>query len=356
MEIKKQKKVLTYLVVAISILLVIAFISVRPFSTTNISDVLTLQPIDPNPDLDGNVFLEWNEVYDANQYFVQMKKDAGEWGTIKNTQDFSFTKTGLTDGVYEFKVAAWHMTFLRIDFITWSNIESVTIDIPEPVPDAPILDDITPSVSYDGKISLDWEDVSGADRYVVFRKMGDGFYDILGNPITTNYYDDLVSDNGVYSYKVKAGNIYDKWSDFSNEASVTVQIPSIPEQPHMNQPTYEIIGDTIRVCIDWDEVDCNSYNLYRSIDGGSYNLIKDGLVSTSYFEDLTRVGMYAYKVSAVNDLGESEQSVCVTIEITEDGEPPEEPDEPDDYTLLYILLGVLAILIVPVVILIKKKK
>ena len=228
-------------------------------------------------------------------------------------------------------------------------------DPSEDPPDAPILNTIIPKPSIDGKICLRWDSVSNADRYAVYRKLDEGSYKLLGDPITINHYDDLVLDNGVYRYKLKAGNINSDYSDYSNEEDITVQMPSVPEQPYMNQLTYEIIGNTIEVYIDWEEVDCDSYKVYRSIDYGDYVTIVDGLTITSYSEVLIEVGVYMYKVSAINMFGESELSVFVSIEITEDG-VPDEPDEPVDYIMLYILLIVLGVLVVPTIVLKNYKK
>lgn len=327
-------------------------ISVVPFSATNISDVLTLQPIDPEIDHDGNIFLEWNEVYDANQYFVKMRKDAGDWEVTKMTQSFSFTKTGLTDGAYEFEIEAWHMTFIKIELVTSSNIEQVTVFI-FTVPDTPVLE-IIESPNIDGEISLEWDVVPDALYYKVYKSIDGVNYDVIYPIIEENYYNDLVYIDGTYSYKIKAGNDVGT-SDFSNIVSVTVQLPRIPDVPLMNELTYEIIEDTTRVCIDWEEVDCDSYNLYKSIDGGDYELIEEGLTSTSYSEVLTEDGLYIYGVSAVNIFGESGLSDPTSIIITEDG-GVEPPAEADDYTMLYILLGILVALVIPIVILVKRKK
>lgn len=225
---------------------------------------------------------------------------------------------------------------------------------PHEIPDCPVLCITVNSPSTDGEIVLEWDLVSNAGDYGVYRSKNDGSFDFL-EKIDENYYDDLVLESGDYSYKIKAGNEAGI-SDFSNEVSIVVQLEGIPEAPFMNQLTYEIIGDTIKIYLDWEEVFCDSYTVYRSIGSAEYEPLEDGLTSTSYTEVLIEVGVYSYKVSAVNMFGESERSAYVSIEITEDG-VPDEPPEPDDYTVITIVvILVLAVLSIPTVILVKKKK
>ena len=229
---------------------------------------------------------------------------------------------------------------------------------PEPLPDTdplvePVLKMIS-SPSFTGEIDISWSSVSDADDYGVYRSDDGVSYDYLGI-VDTNSYDDSIAEDGTYYYKVKAGN-EGGYSGFSNIKKVTVDIPDVPDVPEAYKITYEIVDSGISITVSWSEVICETYNLYRAIvsdtkDTG-YELIEEDITSTSYSVVLTNdIAKYFYKVSAVNDLGESEQSNPTTINITDEG-----VDEPDDYTWLYVLLGVLGVAVVPVVILTRKKK
>ena len=358
---KKQKGILAILVLITSTLVVVGIVSVVPWyfpydDYTSVPSAPELDEIIPNVDTDGIISLSWS-VSDRAWYYNIFRR-FGSIETIIKTMVIvnSFVdSTTKEEGTYIYRIEAEN----NVGKVQ-SNEKTVIIDLPElppvpPVPDAPILRLMVNGPNTDGEIKLEWDLVSGATMYTIYR-WKDGLNEkILNQDFSENYYDDLVSSNGVYSYKVKAGNIEKEYSEYSNEVSITVQMAGVPDVPVMNQLEYEIINYTIKVYIDWDAVDCDSYVLYRSFNGEIYKPV-EGILSTSstiYAEILTEAGTYVYKVSAVNTYGGSGLSNSVTIEVTKDGgvAPP-----PTDYTTLYILLGFLVVLIVPVVILVKRKK
>jgi predicted phage tail protein len=260
-----------------------------------------LQSIAPSPNTDGSVYLHWNVITDADGYELWMSKDGGSWESIATTTSIAFSKTGLTNGNYQFKVRAYNSA----GYSAFSSTRSVTKD--------------------------------------------GGSLETLEENFEENSYTDSVSENGVYSYKVKAGN-NEGYSGYSNEKSVTVQLTNIPLNPIMNQITYEIINETVEIHLDWDSVICESYNVYRSINYGDYILIEENIFSTSYSELLTEGGLHSYRVSAVNQHGESGLSNPMSVNISPEGEPLA------DYPMLYILLGTLGVLAIPIVIIFVKMK
>ena len=321
-----------------------------------IPDAPTLQSI-PSPDTDGIIYLSWNSITGAVSYQVYMSKDGGSWESVVTTLT-SYTYSDLTDGTYEFKVRSYN----SVDYSVDSNVESVVVSIPT-VPIEPVLEIISSDPSITGLIRLEWNVIDEADRYVIHRSENEGAFSPLIEVFIQIYYDDVIEIDGTYTYKVKAGND-NGYSDFSNEESVVVQLLVLipPESPTMNNLTYSTIDEDVIVQLSWSEVDCDNYNVYRSIDFGSYVLIGENVFSTGYSDTLTDVGVYFYRVSAINVDGESELSNPTTIGIQEEGEPivdldtdEEPPITPTNYTMLYVLIA-LGILAVPVVILVKKRK
>ena len=228
--------------------------------------------------------------------------------------------------------------------------EEVLSDTDPPV--EPVLN-IIASPTITGDIHISWNSVSDANDYAVYRSDDDNVYDLL-EKVYINSYDDLIEENGEYYYKIRAGN-EGGVSDYSNIESVIVAIPTVPNAPQTNKITYEIVDSGVKITVSWSEVSCNSYKLYMEFvsetKSTGFVLIEDDLTSTSYSVVLTDIGKYYYKVFAVNDIGESEQSNLTTINITEDG-----ISELDDYTWLYVVIVVLGLLLVPVIILTRKRK
>lgn len=320
-------------------------------------DAPTLNLVILATNTDDQLYLNWNAITGAVSYQIYMSKDGGAFDPIKTTTNIFYTTDELTDGNYDFKVKTYKDGLYSDD----SNVESYVLSIPT-APNKPILDAITPTLSDDGLIRLDWDTVDNANKYYVYRAKNGGEFDPLEEIFIQIYYDDVIEFDGNYSYRVKAGNDVG-YSDYSNEQSVVVQLIAIPESPIMNPLTYTTVNGITTIQLSWSEVDCDSYNVYRKIDTGNYILIEENLISTSYSEALTDAGVYFYRVSATNICGESEMSDFTSIGIIEDREPivrgeePEEPPiEPTDYTMLYVLIVVLVVLAVPVLILMKRKK
>ena len=354
----KQRGLLGLSVVLISVLIVVTVVSIYPFAPYT----PVLEPIDPEVDNDGSVYLEWGSLPGVSWYRLRMKKDDGRWETIIITQDTYFTKTGLTDGTYIFTVAGLDSNQVTVTFL--SNEVHVTVLILEiiVVPIEPVLSAIYPAISDDGFISLEWNAVDGADRYAIYRAKNGGAFEPLIEISNQIYYDDVIEIDGTYTYKVRAGNDAG-YSGFSDEKSVIVQLLVLtpPESPIMNDLTYTIVDEYVIVQLSWSEVDCDSYNVYRNTDFEGYILIEGNVLSTGYSDTLTDVGFYFYRVSAIDVSEESELSNPTIIEILEGGgvivvDPEEPPTEPSDYTMLYALLIVLGVLAIPIVILVKKKK
>lgn len=359
----KQKRMLVFLVLVFSVLFVVTIVSIRPFSIPpepdpipplpdppspvkiTISSTPTLQAISPDHDPDGSIHLKWDMITEAKAYQVYMSMDGTSWNLIKTTGAIAYIHHGLADGVYKFKVRGYNLE----GYTDMSNVRSVTVAIPV-VPEAPVLNDIAHPNS-NGEIYLEWNSVVGAESYQIQMSIDSGSF----SPIITTTgitYTHSVSTNGNYKFKVRAYNLVG-YSWYSDIKSVIVSIPNIPVAPTLTNLTSEFIGETVGIQLTWNDVDCDSYNVYRSFNDGDYILIKANLFSTTYYEVLTETGLYSYRITAENIYGESELSNLSSITITEDGGVA----QPTDYTALYILLGILVVLIVPIaIILVKRKK
>ncbi|MBN1803134.1 MAG: hypothetical protein JW891_16610 [Candidatus Lokiarchaeota archaeon] len=77
-------------------------------------------------------------------------------------------------------------------------------------PNAPVLEEITPNPDTDGTIILNWNDISNADNYTIYRSNSqitqiDGTLTNLSTT-TNSYYTDIIGTDGTYYYTVIAEN------------------------------------------------------------------------------------------------------------------------------------------------------
>lgn len=316
-----------------------------------------LQPIALHPFIVGSIDLTWSSVLSAIGYQIYVSKDYAVWELTSSTTLIILTIQDLTSGDYRFKVRGYNIA----GYTEFSNVELITIseeeeeeEEPDPLPpDEPILYTIE-SPNTDREISLEWNVVPNTLYYEVYKSIDGGDYNIIYPIIEENYYNDLVFVDGTYSYKIKAKNDIGT-SGFSNVESVVVCISIFepPNDPVLESIVPEVSNDGV-VSLSWSSVpNALYYEVYKSYNESSFVLLKT--LDENYCDDLVlEDGVYSYKVKAWNDIGSSGFSNMeyVVVYISE----PIEPIEPtDDNTMLYILLGVLAILIVPVVILVKRK-
>lgn len=168
-------------------------------------------------------------------------------------------------------------------------------------------------------ISISWQSVSGANSYKIYRSTSAyGSYSLIGTAISASYRDSSPV-SGYNYYKVSAVNVYGEsqqsgyascnYTDSNNDNTV----PSVPSG-------LSAVVDGSAISISWYSVSgANSYKVYRSTSAyGSYSLV--GTVYSASYRDSSPVSGYNYyKVSAVNNYGESQQSSYVSCNYTSGG-------------------------------------
>ena len=199
---------------------------VSDFSNTK---TVTVQiPVIPNPpilstfnpliDTDGNVNVQWLGSLDVTSYDIYRNKDGSSYILIRNINSFSYTDSGLLDGVYRYKIKAKNI----VGDSGFSNIESVTVQLPKPPQGIPILSLVSPALSVDGNNRMKWTAVPYATTYEIYRSKDASSYVLIKTTTSTSYTDSELLD-GIYNYRVKAKNI-DGDSDLSNVLYFRVEI------------------------------------------------------------------------------------------------------------------------------------
>ena len=90
----------------------------------------TLNSISPSTDTDGTISLFWSKPTGTDSFKVYRSKDGGSFSLIKTTTSISYIDSGLSDGTYQYKIIACNLDGDSV----YSNIRSVTVDIPIIIP------------------------------------------------------------------------------------------------------------------------------------------------------------------------------------------------------------------------------
>ena len=244
----------------------------------------------------SSVVLSWSAASNASGYEVYR-----DGNLVASIDTHSFSQNNLADGSYLYEVASIN------DYGTSEDRASVNviISVDQSPPAAP--SDLTASVNA-SSVSLNWSAVEEASSYRIYR---DG--SILATVNSNSFSENGLAD-GSYFYEVSAVNDYGESAD---RASVSVSVSTPPPEAPANITSW-VIG--ANVSLSWSTVsDAMSYKVYRD------NSLLETVNSNSFSEDNLADGTYLYEVSAVNDYGESESRVGISIRISASESPPATP-------------------------------
>ena len=183
-------------------------------------------------------------------------------------------------------------------------------------------------------VLLSWNKVNGADGYGIFRALPDdeewSYLDETNSPSATNYSDYNVVSGYTYYYAVVAYALVPDYSDsiiISDAAMDYITFAgtsggggggsSKPSTPSGITAT----ASSSSIIVTWNSVSgADSYKVYRATSSnGNYSVLSN-VYSTSYTDYSVSAGTtYYYKVSAVNNAGESSMSSYASAKISSGG-------------------------------------
>ncbi|WP_068966963.1 cell wall-binding repeat-containing protein, partial [Desulfosporosinus sp. BG] len=167
----------------------------------------------------NEIFLDWGSVSDATSYYVyRATSSSGTYSKIATTKTSSYTDTDLsTDTTYYYKVSAVNSSGTS----SYSSTEHATTEESDEydIPSAPT--DLSAKFENSSEINLDWDAVSDATSYYVYRATSSsGTYYKIATTTTSSYTDMEFSADTTYYYKVVAVN-NSGTSNYSAKASAT---------------------------------------------------------------------------------------------------------------------------------------
>ncbi|GMQ57594.1 hypothetical protein AN1V17_19890 [Vallitalea sediminicola] len=262
------------------------------------------------------VELSWNGVPDADSYVVKRSTTSGSEYTViaDNITETTYVDKELTNGTtYYYIVTAKN----KVGESGNSQEISATPNLLPPTTPTNIQ-----SIGKDQTVNLSWDNVLGADSYIIKRSTTqDGTYSTIASDITSTTYEDTgLTNRTTYYYMVLAKNE-------AGESANSSKISAIP----LNEPPASPTGLTVKnsdksVNLTWSNTNgAFTYKVKRATtSGGPYTLVANNITGTTYTDNgLTNGTRYYYVVSAVNTKGESTNSTEVTAlpDITKPNSP-----------------------------------
>ncbi|HEX2958993.1 MAG TPA: fibronectin type III domain-containing protein [Chitinispirillaceae bacterium] len=264
------------------------------FSPANISAVLT----DKN-----TVQLTWTRCTGASAYLIYKTTDTlTEPQKIQTMADTTFTDnaSGNTQLFYQ----------VRAQF---SNGISSPTRFVSVVPETPITpdppSDVKTGISGDSTIYLNWQSLTGATGYNIYRsETENGEYALVGS-VTDTFFTTTLNTGKMYYFKVSV-KIKEKESDPSDIVSIIIKesVPSTPSGLIAISPSATTISLQFNA-----STNATSYIIYRGLSETSLSSI-DTISSTSFDDkNLLQNTTYYYAVAAISGTEKSAVSSVAAI-------------------------------------------
>ena len=238
----------------------------------------------------SGVTVNWNFVDNATGYIVYRREPSGTYQKVAGFTDGktkSYTDKAVVNGKkYYYAVKA-------INSKTQSKYDSKLITYASSL----ATPQFTLSLTGTG-VKVDWNLVSNAAGYIVYRREGSGAYQKIAgftDGVTKSYVDTTAVNGKTYSYAVKAIN---------GSVQSTYVGKSIAFVKTLATPQFTLTNTSAGVKIDWNLVsNATGYIVYRRQGNGAFQKVAgftDG--TTKSYVDKTAVSgtKYSYAVKAIN--------------------------------------------------------
>ena len=229
--------------------------------------------------------ITWKSVKNAEYYIIYRKTVKGKFKKIGTAKKNVFTDSSYTPGTgYYYSVVAVHGSFTS----GYDKKGLFTVNA------GPVT--ISKIAAVSKGIGMTWKSVSGADKYIVYRKdSADGQWKRLAVTASLKYTDKTVKSGKSYYYTVRA---YKKVKNTVYYGSYNAEGTQYTYLAAPGSVSAVKSGKTLKIT--WDKVKgAEKYKIYRKQAGGSWTLVKE-LTELSYTDtDVVKDKTYYYLVYAV---------------------------------------------------------
>ncbi|MDO5410374.1 MAG: GH25 family lysozyme [Lachnospiraceae bacterium] len=245
--------------------------------------------------------LYWENVPYADGYEIQRRSAGGEWSTLALLEAgaaIHYTDTSVTNGVtYEYRIRTRRMEAGNPVYGDFSKTISAAT-----VLGAPVLKS-TKSINYK-TVQLNWEKVTGADGYRVYRKTSGGSWTNISSEAGTtslSFKDEKAVTGKTCYYTVRAyqlingKKVFGRYDTKGIKGTAVLPVPKLKSTASVNYKTIKL---------SWEKVTgANGYRIYRKTSGGEWKKLKDVKDVLSYKDASAVTGKtYYYTVRAYRNV------------------------------------------------------
>ncbi|MBO0992135.1 fibronectin type III domain-containing protein [Bacillus sp. SD088] len=261
---------------------------------------------------DASVNLKWLPVNDADTYLIYRSSSVNQLKAVATSKTAEYVDDDLELGhTYYYKVSALNASG---ESPHSNELELAAYDSSVPVPVAPKGLEVIKARSM--SIQLKWEALEDVTGYSIYRaNEKEGSYKKVASATKPEYTDGNLTPDTKYYYKVSAtgvGGESEKTNNISTKTGPPVVLPEIP----VGLTTGKITTSTFELL--WEAVDgAESYNIYRKANEDNNFSLIENITSTHYMDnsvDNNRSG-YTYKITALNEIGETNPSKELVIDM-----------------------------------------
>lgn len=253
--------------------------------------------------LDNGVYIEWTDNNrNTKGYNVYRKVIGGSWELLASTENKSFIDTTCVSGIdYAYTIVAYCNT----NESTYDDNGFLIKRVATPQLNEVYFDGYNNAV-------VSWNEVSGAEKYWVYRKLSYENDWVLYSEAYENYFYDACEkySGETYTYTVIAvsGNYMSSY-DVYGKGACFISAPQV-----YTSNTY--VWETSCVHVSWDYVNgATAYDVYRSDYGvENWSCISQGVTVNEFYDTTASMyGGYSYAVIATNGYASSKFNVSSLV-------------------------------------------